>query len=95
MKFKIKQVAKKIKGGYIGMNYYAAKSHHIPYKHKKKEILVYSHLGKKTKLDTIHHEEIESYLMKNKHMRYHKAHKIALRNEKKPLKQFLKNYKEE
>ena len=73
-----------MKYGFIGMNKFASKSHKIPYKHKHPEhtIEVYKNLPKQTRLHTIHHEEMEEYLMKNRHFSYQKAHKIALKFEK-------------
>lgn len=89
MKYKI-ETKKYIEGNYIGMNSFASKStqhyHHkkIPFNHKHPEhiIEIKKDLPKKVRLDTIHHEESEEYLMKNKHYPYHKAHKMALKYEK-------------
>ena len=83
MKYKI-EYKKKIPYGYIGMNKYAAKPHHIVWNHKKHPehtIEIKKGLPHSVKVATIRHEEIEEYLMKNKHMGYHKAHSNALRFE--------------
>jgi hypothetical protein len=90
MKYEIEYRKTPIKpGNFIGMNYFAAKStqhyHHkrIPFIHRHPEhvIEVEKNLTKQTRLNTIHHEEMEEYLMKNKHFSYHHAHKNALRFE--------------
>lgn len=99
MKYKIEYIKKKIKGGWIGMNKYAAKEHDIPYKHKHPAhtILVYKKVPRTVRLHTIHHEQAEEYLMKNLGMHYHPAHELALRYENiekpfsiKELKKILK-----
>ncbi len=91
MKYQLDYKKKKIKpGGYIGMNFFAAKStehyHHkkIPFRHRHPEHIleVYKKVPKHVRLDTIRHEECEEYFMKNYHYDYHKAHKLALRFEK-------------
>jgi len=84
MKYTINYKNKKMKYGFIGMNKFASDAHDMEYKHKHPEhtIEVYKKVPKKVRLDTIHHEEMEEYLMKNRHFSYHKAHAIALRFEK-------------
>lgn len=84
MKTKIEYIDKKTKFGFIGMNREAAKEHHIKWNHKKhpeETIEIYKHMPKDVKIATLHHEQMERYLMKNKHFSYHKAHKNALRFE--------------
>jgi hypothetical protein len=80
MNVKIKKVAF-IPEGYIGMNYMAFKSHHLgkyPYSKHTIEVLNTLHGGRLRR--TIRHEKVELALME-KGMSYHKAHKIALREE--------------
>lgn len=79
--FKVKLV-KHIPRGYVGMNYYAARSLRIPFPHSKKTILVRRDLGKGARKRTIFHEKIEYELMK-RGLSYREAHKIALKAEKK------------
>lgn len=83
MKTNIEYIKKKTKYGFIGMNNDAAKSHHIPYKHKHPEhtILVYRNVPKDVRVNTIRHEEMERYLMHKKHYDYKHAHKLALKFE--------------
>jgi len=84
MKTKIDYINKKTKFGFIGMNEEAAKAHNIPWKHKKhpeETIEIYKHMPKDFRTTTEHHEEIERYLMKSKHEKYHEAHANALRFE--------------
>ena len=79
MKFKIINVPKKLKGGFIGMNKFAFQSiYHKKYPYSEREILIYSKLPKKVREHTIRHEKIEAYLSKHKHYSYKKAHKEAL-----------------
>ena len=87
MKTKVKYINKKTKFGFIGMNKFAAKSNKVPFKYNEHTIEVYTKEPKQVIKDTIHHEELEEYLMKNYHFDYHRAHKNALRYEKynKPL----------
>lgn len=73
---------KKTKYGFIGMNKYAAKHIGVPFNHPSNVVTVYKNLPKDVRTTTIHHEECERYLMKNKHYRYNRAHKVALRFEK-------------
>jgi hypothetical protein len=82
MKYKIQYVKKKLPQGWIGMNYFASKELGIPFKHKhpKHTLVIYDTLPI-IKKNTIRHEEIEEYLMKNKHWHYHKAHALALKLE--------------
>lgn len=86
MKTRIQYVKNKIMpGGYVGMNSRAARSLRIPFYHKKPEhtIVIWKGLNKNEKEHTIKHERIELDLMKRKHYSYQKAHKIALKEEKK------------
>ena len=97
--FKIQYTDKKFKYGYIGMNAYAAKHLKIPFNYKKpkSKIVIYRHLPKDVRVNTIRHERIEAYLMKNKHYSYPRAHKIALKFEELsrtfPEEQVLKKMK--
>lgn len=79
MRIKVKRV-KKIKFGYIGMNAPAAHAHHIPYHNGRRTIEVLKSLHGGRLKRTIKHERVELELM-NKGMSYHKAHKIALKEE--------------
>lgn len=84
MKARIEYRKSKYPGGYIGMNAQAAKALHLKYvkKHPDHIIEIYKKLPHKVKVNTIHHEQMEEYLMKNKHFSYHHAHRNALRFEK-------------
>ena len=84
-KYKVEKLSKEsAKAGYIGMNKFAAKSLHLPFKHKHPEhtIEVEEKLPRSMRLRTIHHEETEEYFMKNKHYNYKKADALALKFEK-------------
>lgn len=84
MKTQIQYIDKKTKFGFIGMNDNAAKRHNVEWNHKKHPehtIEVYKNVPKDVRLATIHHEEMEKYLMNTKHQRYKRAHKNALRFE--------------
>ena len=72
------------KAGYIGMNKFAAKSLHFPFKHKHPEhtIEVKDGLSKNLRLRTIRHEQAESYFMKNRKYNYKKADALAQKFEK-------------
>jgi hypothetical protein len=90
MRTYIDYINKKTKFGFIGMNKDASVAHHIAWKHKKhpeETIEIYKHMPKDVRTTTEHHEQIERYLMRIKHMPYHQAHYNALRFEKynKPL----------
>jgi hypothetical protein len=74
-----KQVSS-IPKGYIGMNYHAANSHHLPFPYPKKTILVLRKMGKRTRKRTIRHEKVE-YALMEKGKTYKKAHKTALKME--------------
>lgn len=76
------RLVKRIPKGYVGMNYYAARSLRIPFPYPKKTILVRRDLGKRARERTILHEKVEYELMK-RGLSYRKAHKIALKAEKK------------
>ena len=82
MKFKIEN-RRNIPEGYIGLNFEANKTLKFPYpqKHPEHTILIKSNLPKQVRIHTERHEEIEEYLIKNKHYPYHKAHKLALKFE--------------
>lgn len=83
MKYNV-EYKKEIPKGFIGMNYKASKSLHIPFHHKHPEhtIEVKKSLPKKVRLHTIRHEEAESYFERVKHYSYEKAHRLALKYEK-------------
>lgn len=84
MKFKIQYINKKTKNGFIGVNESAHKHCKTEWNHKKHPehtIEVYKNVPKNVRLATIHHEEMEKYLMNTKHQRYKKAHYNALRFE--------------
>lgn len=78
---KIKYVKPKKIKGYFGMNPEASKE--LGLKCPKNTILIANNLKGRMKKRTIVHEKIESYLMKNKGLRYAKAHMIASKLEKK------------
>jgi hypothetical protein len=81
-RYKTKLVSQKIKGGFIGMNCWAAKSHDIPYPYPCSTILVYKGLDHKSRIRTARHERVESDLMRfPKSLPYKKAHRVALRKE--------------
>ena len=84
MKFNIEYKKKKIKGGYIGMNRFAAKCHNIPFHHKHRSTIeIYDKMSKPIKRVTEKHEEIEYRLM-SKGIHYHPAHDLALKYENNP-----------
>ena len=101
MKYKIEYVKNKTKYGYIGMNFFASQEHSIPFVHRKPEhtLIIYKKVPHDVRITTIKHEEVESFLMKNKHMHYHPAHDIALKYEEDPrrvskiIKELNKKYK--
>ena len=66
MKTIIEYKDKKEKGGFIGMNKYAAEAHHIEWKHKhpNQTIEVYKKSPHSVRVVTIKHEKIEMYVMK-------------------------------
>jgi hypothetical protein len=76
MKFKIVYV-KSIPQDFIGMNYFAAKSHKIQFPNKQNLIWVKKGMTKDLRDSTIQHEKMEIVLMKNRKMKYHKAHIIS------------------
>lgn len=92
MKFKIEYVKKEIPGAkdYIGLNAEAAKELKLPFHHKHPEhtVVVVKNQNPSLRRATIHHEEVESYLIKNKHLHYKpatskcSAHHWALQYEK-------------
>lgn len=73
-----------MKGGYMGMNSYAAKSKGLDFKVKKPyhTIMVLKNLPKKVRVSTERHERVEKWLMKNNHWNYKLAHEHALEFEK-------------
>jgi hypothetical protein len=85
MKFQI-QYVDKIKNGFIGMNKFSHKHCKADWKHKlhpEHTIEIKKGLPHSVKVATIAHEKMETYLEKNKHMPYHKAHNLALKFEEK------------
>jgi len=81
-KTRMATVPKKIKGGFVGMNLEAARSHHIPANIPYNEVVVWQskrHLSED--MDTMEHEMIEKHLMRYYHLPYRAAHKIALKYE--------------
>jgi len=84
MKFNIEYKKRKIKGGFIGMNRYAAKEHHLPFHHKHRTSLeIYNKVSKGVRKVTEKHEEIEYRIMRMGY-HYHPAHDIALKYEDNP-----------
>jgi len=79
-KYKIKYV-NYLPDGFIGMNYYAAKEHGYIFRYPKRTILILRRLPTEIRLTTINHEIEEIMMMKYKHHKYKKAHKIALEME--------------
>lgn len=71
-----------LKGGFIGMNYEAAKAHRLPWPYPHGDIVIRRGLRKGTRRRTIKHEDIELKLMRGG-KQYRTAHKIALKEEKK------------
>ena len=82
MKFKIIYVEEKVFGGYVGMNYFAAKEKKIYFPYSQNTILIWNGLSTDAKRHTILHEKYEIYQMKNKNKKYKKAHREALIVEK-------------
>lgn len=83
-RFLVEKRKGKMKYGFIGMNYFAAKSHNIPFHHKHKNIIEIWITSKPVMKTTLKHEKIEWELMK-KGMNYYKAHQLALKYEESPL----------
>jgi hypothetical protein len=77
MKFKIMH-RKKLPHGWWGMNKYAAKKLHIPFKHKSPAHTIVVSDNQKDVKRTIKHEEAEALLMKRHHYSYAHAHRLAL-----------------
>ena len=73
----IKLKPDKYMGNYWGMNHYAGKALHFKHTPPKGIIYIDKILSKPEQRKVIVHEEIESYMMHNKHLSYPKAHKIA------------------
>jgi len=97
-KYIVKKIGKEAKrAGYVGMNKFAAKSLHFPFKHKHPEhtIEVKPGVSKKYRQRIIHHEETEEYFMKNKKYNYKKADALAQRFEKEHKPFPSKNTKKE
>lgn len=69
-----------LKGGFIGMNYEAAKSHGLPWPYPRGDIVIRRGLRKGTRRRTIKHEDVELRLMR-RGKQYRTAHKIALQKE--------------
>lgn len=80
MRYKIIRV-KEIPQGYIGMNYYAARTHKIPFPYSRNVILVKEGLTEAQRRQTIQHERVEINLMR-RGRRYRTAHKEALKRER-------------
>ena len=92
----IQKISKKSKkAGYIGMNAFAAKALHLPFRHRHPEhtIEVDPALDNKWRTRTIHHEETEEYFMKNRHYPYRRAHRLANKFEWKRMPFPSKNIK--
>ena len=85
MKYRVQYTKNKIEGSWLGMNKYASEELGVKFKHKQpaKTIVVYKKQPKRLRVATIVHEKAEAYLMKNHNMRYKRAHRIALKYEKK------------
>jgi hypothetical protein len=78
MAWKIIEVTDKaLKGKYYGMNYYANKELKEKIPMGKNDILVSKNLGEKMKKRTIAHEKLEAQMMRDRGMKYNKAHKCA------------------
>lgn len=68
--------------GYYGMNHEAGKELHIKHTPPEGTIYVQKDLKGRMLKRTIAHEKTESYLMKHDHLKYNKAHKIAMKFER-------------
>ena len=62
------------KGGYIGMNYFAAKELKVPFAHDSRSVGFYSKQSKRDQAITTQHEVDEANLMR-KGMKYKDAHR--------------------
>ena len=80
--FVVKSVPDKVLKDYAGMNYYAAKAMGFKPNLKKNEVLVNKCYTGSKREQVIRHEEEEAHLM-SKGYPYFKAHKLALRAERK------------
>lgn len=76
------KVIRKAIRGYYGMNHEAGKELRVKKTPPRGTIYVDPKLKGRMLKRTIAHEKIESYLMRHKHLRYGKAHKIAMKFEK-------------
>jgi hypothetical protein len=84
-KFKILGTDAKLAGGYIGLNKPASKEatlrgRTIKTNIRNNEIIISGNQSKKTRITTLHHELIETFLM-SKGLNYKEAHQVALRFE--------------
>lgn len=82
MKYIIRKVDSKKMGVWAGMNYEADKELDTPLKMKRNEILVDKNLSPKDMRQTVAHEKIEAYWMRERGLKYKDAHKIALAMDK-------------
>jgi hypothetical protein len=82
---KVKFVGKKFKGGFVGMNYFAAKELKIPFPYKKETVVIWKRLPPKAIVHTIAHERAEFSLMKSG-KKYHEAHNFLVNKFEKNLK---------
>jgi hypothetical protein len=80
-KIKVGVIRKKVKGGFIGLNKEAAKELKIKSNLPYNEIAFYPCRSKYTNRCTKQHELIEQHCMRYGHLKYHVAHRIALRFE--------------
>jgi len=82
-------VPDKLTRDFVGMNPEAAKS--FGYNIPKNTIHVDNNLTIKTKRHTLAHEIVEYLLMKHKGLDYWDAHKIALKWERKPVRDIIEH----
>jgi hypothetical protein len=95
-KYSVEELPKKIKGGFVGLNKYAAKELKIPNNLKYNEVITVRDGKKRWNRRTIWHELIEQHAMRYGGLKYPEAHKLALRfeNTNTTPKEALKWYKE-
>lgn len=72
----------KVGEGYGGLNCYAAKELHLPFKHRCDTVEILRDQTCRDIKDTIWHEAIESILMKELKLPYRKAHRLTQKIEK-------------
>ena len=75
-------IVRKATRGYYGMNHEAGKELGIKDNPPEGTIYVNPELKGRMLKRTIAHEKVESYLMKEKGMKYNEAHKIAMKWER-------------